>query len=588
MSSQLPTSNTAASVRRRRELVELAVALTALLFIALHVAALFTESVSWDEFGLFARAGILGRTGVINGETRAGAAEILLIPFVRGCRDAIEVVRTARLLWTGLTVLAIAGLYRLIRELSSERAVPAAGAAAGVACLTLAPAFLRSSIQVRTDQVALLCGLWGALLLARSRRHPWGAPAAGLLFGIGYLFTPRTLYIAILASIVAVWRIAFEPGARRGRAIRNSLLAMIAAAGVFGTVLLSFRLGGAPFLRFAPPTSVAGRLDAFDYYRRAYGYSIYRGMAPTLLPQLGLVALLALATVRAVRRRELPGRLVLAGSLLAAGALVAIVHAGAFVHFWMTLGLFPAVAIGVAFEDAIGIVPAAWRRTVLALLAIVLVVPGLGFAASLLADSQAVQRDSLAFIDRNFAPSAAGFQAEGALFCRAEPRPFEPMFRYDVLARFSGEGGERAALEMAHEFVAKPVEFLVGTGVMNAFPLPLRQLWSANYQPYFGPVLVAGRHLDGAAGERQELPVLVPGRYRFLAPESVPPMRLRIAGSELAPDGTIELAAGPVSVEYLTAVEKGVLVLALAEPPRRSNAPFYALASRREADSFAP
>lgn len=465
-----PTKVQSAARKHGRELLELAMALTALLFVALHVAALFTESVSWDEFGLFARAEVLGRTGALRSGSRPGAAEILFVPIVRGCRDAIEIVHTTRLVWTAVTVLALAGLYRLLCELRRERPLPAAGAAAGVASLALAPAFLRSSLQVRTDQVAMLCGIWAALLLVASRRRPWGAPAAGLLFGIGFLFTPRVLYIALLAAIVALWRIAFEPGASRARAIRRSVLATVAAAGVFGVVLLTFWLGGAPFLRFSPPTAVAGRMDAFDYYRRVYGYSIYRGMAPTMLPQLALAALVAGAILRAARRRAVPGRLVATGALLAAGLVVAVVHAGAFAHFWMTLGLFPALALGIAFEDAIEVLAPAWRRTAIAAFALALVVPGLAFAASLLADTQAVQRESLAFVDRNFPVAAAGFQAEGALFCRRDARPFEPMFRYDVLARFTGEGGERAAHDLIGEFMALPVEFVIGTGVLNAFP----------------------------------------------------------------------------------------------------------------------
>src|SRR5258708_13277631 len=72
----------------------------------------------------------------------------------------------------------------------------------GAALPGLFPAFLEWSIQVRTDQVALAGGAWGAVLLLASRRRAWLALVAGVAFGVGWLGTQKLAYIPVLAALL--------------------------------------------------------------------------------------------------------------------------------------------------------------------------------------------------------------------------------------------------------------------------------------------------------------------------------------------------------------------------------------------------
>ena len=130
------------------------------------------------------------------------------------------------------------------------------------------------------------------------------------------------------------------------------------------------------------PYHVGRALDVFEFYRHSLGFSQYRAMLPTLR-----AARAAAGGERGGGRRS-PGAGALAGrprpccslfAVLALGAGVAAFHAGAFFYFWMTLGLFPAVAFALALgplRDALLPAGARPRALAAALLWAALAIPG--------------------------------------------------------------------------------------------------------------------------------------------------------------------------------------------------------------------
>lgn len=560
----------------------LAVAAGLGLFVASRAASIASTAINWDEFALLDRVARTARTGIPETGGRPGLAEWLLLPLVSACSDEIATARMARWLWLGLTLCFLCGLYALLLELLRGRRERRHDAFFGVALLALVPAFLEWSLQVRTDQLALAGGVWGGMLLLVSQRRAPLALAAGILFGVGYLGSQKLLYAAALAGLLVAGRIWLERDLRPGR---EALRATLCLAG-FGLVFAVFRaaMGAAfdvspshPSQRMVTPYNVGRALDIFDFYRRSLGFSQYRAMLPTLVPHALLLAASAAAGVLAWRRRAEGGpTLLLVLAVLALGAGIAAFHAGAFFYFWMTLGLFPAVAFALALgplRDAL--LPAGARARALAgaLLWAALAIPGAVKAAGLLADTQAVQRESLAFIDRNFEPGDAGFHPERALFCGLAEAPLPLYFSQTIFRDFAGPEAEANLAHMEQRFRGVPIKFLVQSFRLNQFPLELRRFWAENYQPYRASVFVAGRHLEGERGATRGFELIVPGEYRWLPLDA--PRRVRIDETLLSAGDVVALAPGPHTAGFVEDATGGLLVLALEDPPGPAPLPFY-------------
>ena len=208
--------------------------------------------------------------------------------------------------------------------------------------------------------------------------------------------------------------------------------------------------------------------------------------------------------------------LALAWAVLVLGAGVAAFHAAAFAYFLMTLGLFAAVGLALALPElrrALAPWPSAARIAAPVLWAALL----LGAVLHSLAqgDSQAVQRDSLRFVHRNFAPDRAGFQPETALFCGVR-QPIGLWFSQRIYRTFEGPQRDREVDALIARFRSEPVHYLVESFRLNQFPTPVRVFWDENYQPYHGSVFVAGRRLQGDAGQHSEFDLLIGAPYRWL------------------------------------------------------------------------
>ncbi len=553
------------------EHLALALLLTGLLI--LHVVAIFTENINWDEFALLSRAADTIRTGQMHSGGRPGLGTLILIPFVDGCSDSIAAIRSARLLWVGFTVALVWGFWSLLARGLESVGRSNRSAALGIALLVLVPAFLRFSIQVRTDQPAIALGLWGGVaLLASRQRSPW-ALLAGVLFGTGFLFSQKAAYVAALAGLLVVGDLFLRRELRVDRELARAGLCLLGGI----AVLEAFRALLPAFVEPVAVQSVSTGLGAFGFYRADFGYAFYVRMLPTLIPHLVLLALTLIATGRPLRNEGGQWRLLLiAWAILALGTVVGLFHAGAFPYFWMTLGLFPAAAAATALEPIRHLYPRKrHRRVVLGFIWIFLAAQSAIAAAVLLKDSQRGQRESLAFIERNFARDQEGFHPERALFCRDAKDPFPVMFSQTIAAHYWGPEREVNGSRLIGEFRERPVAFLLDSFRLRQFPPEIQEFWVSGYRPYYESVLIPAVQLRGRPGEEDSVSILVPGKYRLRHDGEAGNPYLRLDGTSLLARDTIELVAGSYRIEYLREVDRAELLFAVTDPPKPAAHPFY-------------
>ncbi len=536
-----------------------------------HVISVYTENINLDEFILLARAADTLATGQLLSGGRPGLGTLMLLPFVWECTDTISAVRGARLLWVVFTVALVSGLWFLLSTFLRASGRRTEGAALGVALLVFVPAFLRMSIEVRTDQPAIALGLWGGVALLASRRSvPWALPA-GILFGAGLLFSQKLIYVAALTALFALGDLLL----RREFEFRRELIRLVLCAAGGLAVLLTYRATLQLFFEPASLQSVSGGLRTFTHYRAVIGFYYYVVMLPTLFAHFALVVLLLHATVSASRTDHAPWRpLLLAWAIVALGLAIMLFHAGAFPYFWMTLGLFPAAAFAVGLDPIRRSFPRVhvWRIVGGSIWAF-LVIQATFTQAGLLQDTQRAQRESLAFIDRNFNADQEGFHPERALFCRDTADPFPPFVEGPALTRYWGPERERLAQELIGEFRRRPVIFMLDSFRLSWFPPEIQGFWNSSYQLYYESVWIPRLTLDGPRGSRRSLDVIVPGAYRWQHGDGRPDLRL--AGRLIAKGDTVELQAGGYDVELLRNIDDGRLVFAVAEPPRERVGPFY-------------
>ena len=88
----------------------------AVILMALHLVAVFTESINWDEFAFLFRGDNSLRTGSLHSGGRPGLALLALLPFASGCSDSVSAIRSARLLWSLVTIASVLGFFYLLRN----------------------------------------------------------------------------------------------------------------------------------------------------------------------------------------------------------------------------------------------------------------------------------------------------------------------------------------------------------------------------------------------------------------------------------------------------------------------------------------
>jgi len=581
-------ANTTPNGSRRVRILLLGLAVA--LYAATRVAAIFTVAGNWDEFALLDRAANTAESGVLEGGGRPGLATLLLTPFAAGCHDEIATLRLARLLWAGITLCFLAGLAALLGRACAHSSRRRADVCPGVGLLALVPAFLEWSIQIRADQLALAFGIWGCVALLASQRNAALSGLAGLLFGAGYLATQKVVYVGALAVVLALGQLYRTREFRLARELRRAA----ACAAAFAAMVVAFQIVTTTAmevpreqsaLESLTPAVVSKQMSEFGYYRNTIGFSQYLEIFPTLIPHLLLFAALLAATFANLRARNAhPEGLWIAWTVLAVGVAIGSFHASAFAYFWMTLGIFPAVALAVAADSLRSALPASLRSAVpaegeriirLATVALWLVLGSLGIArmAELSIDTQSVQRESLGFLHHNFETADTGFHPEHGPFCRREMDPIRIYFSQVIFRHFAGDSREVRSRRLLEELRGRPIKFVLQSFRLNQFPVEIRRFLADNYQPYRASVFVAGRRLTGVAGERSEFELVVPGRYRWLP--FTGPHPIQIGPRTLSPGEAAEFDAGQYTASFVEDVPGGMLVLALNDPPSKAPLAFY-------------
>jgi hypothetical protein len=540
----------------------------------LHIAAIFTENINWDEFALLYRVERMVATGMIQGGGRPGAIELVLAPLVRHCNDAVTALREARLITAFATFLAIAALYLLALRLRSDRARPSEGAWLAVALLVFALPFQRWSIQVRTDPFGIAWGLWGMVVWLGVPRRIRNAVVAGVCFGLGYLFTQKVLYVVLLGVCL---RVAVETRGQPRTTPRHFLAEVVSCTVAAVTVFAAYRWLLPLFIPLPAQARLDTALETFASYRESFGTALYRGLLAALVPHLVLIALLGAATAHALYTRTARGHLAVSWSVLGLAAIVATFHTAMFPYFWITLGLFPALALAYSAEELAQVVPARIRRFAVGTLIACLLVPAAVYAVQLLDDTQHVQRDALEFVARDFGRERYGFQLEGALSCRHDPEPFPVYFRPHIERAFSGANTDKIAA-FVERFQTKPVHFLIVSHMVGFFPEPIRNFWQQNYRPYYGPVFVVGREVGKDEALRWQ--VFAPGNYRWQAGDERRRSELQVDGTTLRDHETVSLTRGWHELRAIG--DGGRLVFSVDSEPKWSSDPFYTTSSIRE------
>ncbi|MGH9386930.1 MAG: glycosyltransferase family 39 protein [Vicinamibacterales bacterium] len=157
----------------------------------------------------------------------------------------------------------------MIVEATRGRAGGHTGAVIGVALLALAPAFLRWSLQVRTDQPALMFAVWGGVALLASTRRAWLAALAGAGFGLGFLCSQKALYVAALAATLLAVRLAPDLKPRTAPWRRGVVLIVIAGSASLA-VVVAFRVIVSAFYQPQTMTSLSAGFSTFADYRSVF------------------------------------------------------------------------------------------------------------------------------------------------------------------------------------------------------------------------------------------------------------------------------------------------------------------------------
>lgn len=576
----------AAPPKPRARSLRIALASIVLTLLALQVAAVYTEAINWDEFALLDRAERTLATGRLDAGGRPGLVVLALLPWARGCTDAVAELRRLRLVWVLFTGAYLAALCVLTRRLVSAESEEEGLVAAllAVSLLALAPPFLRWSVQVRTDQPALAAAVWaGVLFLGRHRS--WRRPLfAGLLLGLGYLCSQKALYAGALVLAVVLVPALFAVVAgrvRRWPVVRAELARGCLLGAGLGAAVLTYHAVVSLVLRLPEVAVIEQELRVFDYYREVLGWNAYLAMLPGLWPQVCCLALLLAAVVLGLWRRR--GSAIAAAQValaLVLGAAVARFHAAAFPYFWLTLGLFPALAFGLGWP-LVRTVLKLPRARALTLFGLCLLAANAPMLRSRLLDTQRVQRDTMRFVATGLPATARGFQPEGALTCRPDPAPMPRMLSQHIRARFEGEGGEAAAAFVA-EFRARPISFLVESWRLRLFPAAVRSFWRDHYVPYRAAVWVLGHRFRAAPGSLAGFSTLAAGPYRLWSLEDGVEARAAVDGRPIATGEALLLSAGEHQISFLAGRGRVLLALDAGAGPERQEQPFYSAAQTAE------
>jgi hypothetical protein len=310
-----------------------------------------------------------------------------------------------------------------------------------------------------------------------------------------------------------------------------------------------------------------------NWVREQLGFRAYESQAPRILVHWLLLATLVAATAKAVlsRYRDSLPELATSWGLLGLGAIVTVLHGSSFGYFLMTVGLFPAIALGLMASRITATSPRI-RNGVVAALAVLLFLGAMPETLQMLHGSQADQRATMEFVRTSELANYRGYQVEGALACAADPDPMPVMFSQQISRRL--KNSPEAIGEFIAEFRLRPIAYIVESYRMNQFPEAIREFWRDHYLRHSGSLFVAGATIGTEPGLRQ-VEILAGGEYRW-TPRALDRTRaLKVGGTTIEAHSTATLAPGRYLAETVPAGGAGVLVLAVPHWPGSDFAPFY-------------
>lgn len=549
-------------------------------FLTTHYLHVFSEVINWDEFAILERAERSVRFGKVIGDGRPGLITIVLMPFVKGCIDATRSVVEARLLWQGITVAYLFGVYCLVRRWFAHAGRPQEGnapALLAVALLAFLPAFVVWSVQVRTDQAALAATVWaGVLLLSTGYLQ---AALAGALIAIGLLCTQKGIYTVALvgvlfatATLARAWPLHDRSREELQRAAKRLGVVAIAAVGV---IALYYQL--VPDVkRLASGDMVMSSLETMRFSRKSQGYRIYTVHMMRLIVHWVLFAVLVAWSGRALWNRDRAELPLIATCWLALvlGLAVIVVHGSAFPYFIMTAGLFPALALSMAAGRPLATTGrSAWP--IIAALVVMSAMQSLWESVEMLSDTQREQRETLRLVYDSPLKDRRGYHVEGALLCMRDPDPLPTMFSPGIWQRFYGSPqAMQNRTAWIEEFRSRPVAYIVESYRLAQFPPELRTFFARHYIWYARSLYIAGYNVISGTGPR-EVDVIVPGRYRWDADVTSPRATLTIGETILRSGDTIPLGVGTYTAQVPETDGRGQLILDDLPRPTRDGYPFF-------------
>ena len=547
----------------------MAAGLAAVLFALLvpRWISIFTESINWDEFTMLARVDRTLRLGDIVGGGRPGLVTLMLTPFVRNCVDAITTAVRARILWQLITLAYLCGVFFLVRNWFRFSRRPENGyleGAAAVALLAFLPAFVAWSVQVRSDQAALAAAVWGGVCLLSERRRL--AVVAGLLFGLALLCTQKAVYSAALCGLL--WAMAMLNRLKEPSQVsRNSELA--ARAGQALLIGLCAAATLAIYAYLVPKTAnlvdkgtVVSAWEEMRLARARVGYRAYTIEATRAPLHILLFVTLIITSGRAILRRAY-GDYPLLGAcwaILLLGMAVAVFHGSSYPYFVMTVGLFPAIALGIASGHLARFLGKS-RHAIVGLAFLLLVLGSVPITLEMLDGSQANQRDTMRWIKASGLDAHQGFQVDGALICLTESDPIPPLSHQINMGTLSPTAFD----DLIAEFRRRQLAYVVDLGQLHQFPKTVQRFWADHYHWYYGSVSVAGFDIKpGSVGLNVD--VVSPGLYRWVPFPRTQEVTLVVDGTAVPAMGSVPLAVGPHRLSTRPSGFAGVLVRAIDLP----------------------
>lgn len=520
-------------------------------------------NVNWDEFWFLTHVHALVRGELTDAMQTSYTQLFRWLTWLPG--SEMHQIYVARWVMLGLLALSVVQIVRLGTRFAS----PGAAVVAAIAFLCLETT-QRHGASFRADSLLLPVLLGAILLLTRPAPTRRVDLAAGALCGFGIALTVKmALFAPVLLACVA-----FPPAESGGPRWRVVLVRCLVIGGTTLAVA-ALLIGLHHFALQGPPPE-----SALEFADRTIGKVIIDNrVSPAMIYLRGIVRedrflwiLMALGTWVALWRRRW------AAAALALAVLPVLFYRNAYPYFYEVMLAPPVVLIALVVEEVRALarrgVSASPRDWVPPACGLLILVHGTARLPMLSLQEQVGQRQVIDAVHTIFPTPVAYFDHSGMV----------STFR--KVNHFMSTWGMSDYQARARPFVApalrdhQPPLLLINRSFLDARTpeaerslLPEdRDLLLRFYQPYWGPVLVAGARGDIASGESLLLELPFPGDYRL---ESAEPL---LIDGELRQPGDVVNVSGKavrVSRDATASADVAVTLIWAAARPAPTEAPAY-------------